>query len=147
MLYTELTRLALRIAYDAHQGQTDKMGLPYIHHPLYLAEVIGDDEVLIATALLHDVVEDTNITLEDLTSEGIPKEVVAALQLLTHEDDVPYMDYILRIKESGNEAAIAVKLSDLRHNSNTQRLAPMDSVAKARIGRYQKAIELLESNH
>ncbi|GHV07365.1 hypothetical protein FACS1894217_08050 [Clostridia bacterium] len=71
MLYTDLTRTALRIAYDAHHGQTDKTGLPYIYHTLHLAKHIGDYEVLIATALLHDVVEDTKITFDDLRTVDI----------------------------------------------------------------------------
>jgi (p)ppGpp synthase/HD superfamily hydrolase len=103
MRYTPLTRAALRIAYDAHHGQTDKTGLPYIYHPLHLAEHIGDDEVLIATALLHDVVEDTALTFDNLRSAGISDEVIAALKLLTHDDAVPYMDYVRAIKDSGNQ--------------------------------------------
>jgi len=144
MLYTDMTRKALRIAYDAHHGQTDKTGLPYIYHPMHLAEHIGDDETLIAAALLHDVVEDSDITFEQLSALGINDEVIAALKLLTHDERVPYNEYVRNIKESGNKTAIAVKLADLRHNSDTWRLIAPDDAARARIERYRQALDLLE---
>jgi (p)ppGpp synthase/HD superfamily hydrolase len=143
MRYTPQTCAALRIAYDAHHGQTDKTGLPYIYHPLHLAEHIGDDEVLIAVALLHDVVEDTDRSFDDLRSAGISDEVIEALKLLTHDDAVPYMEYVQAIKNSGNQTAIAVKLADLCHNANTWRLVEIDDKARARIEKYKAAITLL----
>jgi (p)ppGpp synthase/HD superfamily hydrolase len=145
MLYTELTRKALCIAYDAHHGQVDKTGLPYIYHPLHLAEHIGDDEALIATALLHDVVEDTDITFEQLAAQGITDDVTAALKLLTHDESVPYTEYVKSIRDSGNKTAITVKIADLRHNSDTWRLVTIDDKAKARIERYRQALKLLGS--
>jgi (p)ppGpp synthase/HD superfamily hydrolase len=146
MLYTNLTRKALQIAYDAHHGQMDKAGLPYIYHPLHLAEHIGDDEVLIAVALLHDTVEDTGISFDDLRAEGITEEVIDALRLLTHDESLPYMDYVQAILGSGNRTAIKVKLADLRHNSNLRRLVIVDNKARARLERYKTAIELLDRN-
>jgi (p)ppGpp synthase/HD superfamily hydrolase len=140
-----MTKKALRIAYDAHREQVDKTGLPYIYHPLHLAEHIGDDEVLISTALLHDVVEDTPVTFDDLRNHGISEEVLAALSLLTHDESVPYMDYVRQIKDSGNSTAIKVKLADLRHNSDTWRLATIDEKTRSRLDKYRTAIELLES--
>lgn len=83
MLYTELTKKAMKIAYDAHQGQMDKGGLPYVFHPWHLAEQM-DDEISTIAALLHDVVEDTDWTLEQLTAEGFPQEAMEVLALLTH---------------------------------------------------------------
>jgi (p)ppGpp synthase/HD superfamily hydrolase len=145
MLYTEMTKKALRIAFDAHIKQTDKAGLPYIYHPLHLAEHIGDDEVLISAALLHDVVEDTDISFDDLRRAGISGEVIAALELLSHSKGSPYMDYIRRIKDSGNKAAILIKLADLHHNSDTRRLVRIDDRARKRLEKYRTAIELLES--
>ncbi|MDR2350103.1 MAG: HD domain-containing protein [Deltaproteobacteria bacterium] len=145
MLYTELTKKALRIAYDAHHGQMDKAGMPYVTHPIHLAEHIGEDENLIAAALLHDVVEDTAITFERLAEEGINEEVIAAVRLLTRDENVPYMDYVRNVKDSGNAIAIAVKLADLRHNRYIRRYAKVDDKAKARLERYGRAIELLES--
>lgn len=83
MIYTTLTNKAMRLAYAAHQGQTDKSGQPYIFHPYHLAEQMTD-EVSVCVALLHDVVEDTDLTLADLERE-FPKEDTDALRLLTHE--------------------------------------------------------------
>lgn len=146
MLYTEMTRKALRIVFDAHIKQTDKTGLPYIYHPLHLAEHIGDNEVLITTALLHDVVEDTSLTFEDLSASGITIEVIDALKLLTHDASVPYMDYVSNINNSCNKTAIAVKKADLIHNSDTWRLVTLDEKAKARIEKYRAALELLNAS-
>jgi (p)ppGpp synthase/HD superfamily hydrolase len=140
-----LTKKALRIAYDAHHGQVDKLGLPYICHPLHLAEHIGDDEKLIAAALLHDVVEDTDVTFEQLAKQGIPDGIITALKLLTRDKSVPYMDYIRRIKDSGNATAAAVKRAYLRHNADARRAVPDDGKAEARLARYKQALALLEN--
>ena len=80
MIYTPLTNKALRFAYNAHHGQLDYNGIPYIFHPLHLAEQM-DDELSCTVALLHDTVEDTHVTLADLAKE-FPPEVVDALALL-----------------------------------------------------------------
>ena len=93
MIYTPLTYLAMRIAYDAHHGVLDKSGAPYVFHPYEVASRM-DDEVSTAVALLHDVVEDTDVTFEDLAAQGIPEEAIRPLRLLTHDPEVPYMDYI-----------------------------------------------------
>ena len=119
MIYTELTRKAMEIAYIAHHGQVDKSGTPYIYHPIHLAEQM-DDEITCCAALLHDVVEDTHITLEDL-SRNFPEEVIAILSLLTHRDDIPYFDYVRAIKS--NPAAVKIKLADIAHNSGQSRLS------------------------
>ena len=74
MIYTELTIKAMNLAYNAHQGQFDKGGVPYIFHPIHLAESM-DDEISTCVALLHDTVEDTDVTLEQL-AQVFPKEVV-----------------------------------------------------------------------
>ncbi len=140
MIYTELTRKAMEIACNAHFGQTDKSGFPYIHHPLHLAEQM-EDEGSCAAALLHDVVEDTDWTLEGLRSEGIPEEVLTALALLTHEDNVPYMEYVRRI--GVNPIAKAVKLADLRHNSDTSRLSVVTEKDLQRVAKYRQAMGIL----
>lgn len=140
MLYTKLTKKAMKIAYQAHQGQTDKTGLPYIYHPIHLAEQM-QDEATTCVALLHDVVEDTDITIEQLGQEGFPQEVLEAIQLMTHDPAVPYMDYVREIKK--NPIASAVKLADLRHNSDMSRLDVIDDRAIARAEKYQIAIDLL----
>ena len=118
MIYTELTIKAMNLAYHAHHGQFDKGGVPYIFHPIHLAEEM-DDEISTCVALLHDTVEDTSVTLEALSKE-FPAEVVNAVRLLTHSEDVDYFDYVRAIKE--NPIAVKVKLADLRHNGDPKRI-------------------------
>ncbi len=142
MLYTELTKKAMRIAYEAHKDQTDKVGVPYIFHPYHVAEQMKD-ELSVAAALLHDVVEDTPLTFEDLAQEGICEEVLDIVRLLTHEEDVGYMDYVQTIKDSRNERAIAIKLADLEHNSDTTRFKKLNEKALARIKKYEAARAVL----
>lgn len=118
MIYTPLTAKAMRIAYAAHHGQVDKSGIPYIFHPMHLAEQM-EDEASCCVALLHDTVEDTDLTFEDLEKE-FPREVMDALKLLTHLKEVPYFDYVRAIKT--NPVAVKVKLADIAHNSDQTRL-------------------------
>ena len=96
MIYTSQTKKAITLCFNAHKDQLDKSGLPYVFHPFHLAEQMTDEKTTVA-ALLHDVVEDTELTLEDLTAMGYPKEVTDVLALLTHDPAVPYMDYVARI--------------------------------------------------
>lgn len=107
--------IALEIAMKAHMGQRDLDGNPVILHPLSVA-LKGNNESEIVAGLLHDVVEDTEWTLEDLLAAGISSEVVNALRLLTHEKGSSYMDYVERIAGSHNPIAINVKCNDLDHN-------------------------------
>lgn len=140
MIYTKLTKKAMKISFEAHKNQVDKNGMPYIYHPVHLAEQMTDENT-ICVALLHDVVEDTDITFEDLSKEGFPDEIIAALKLMTHEKSVPYMDYVKQI--ATNPIASAVKLADLRHNSDLTRLDVVDEKALARAEKYKQAIALL----
>lgn len=122
MIYTELTNKALRFAYAAHHGQLDYNGIPYIFHPLHLAEAM-DDEISCCAALLHDVVEDTTVTMEELTKE-FPPEVVEVVKLLTHgyteeSSNLDYFDYVREIKM--HPIARKVKLADIAHNSDQTR--------------------------
>lgn len=117
MIYTELTNKAMKIAYAAHHGQTDYNGIPYIFHPIHLAEQM-DDEISCCAALLHDVVEDTSVTMDELAQE-FPEEVIAVLTLLTHTKDVPYFDYVRNIKT--NPIAVKIKLADIAHNCDQTR--------------------------
>ena len=91
MIYTELTKRAMILCFDAHKHQVDKSGIPYVFHPYHLAEQM-DDEISCTAALLHDVVEDTNLTIEDLEQE-FPKAVTEIVKLLTHEENVDYFDF------------------------------------------------------
>ena len=141
MIYTKLTKLAMQISFDAHKEQKDKSGLPYVFHPYHLAEQMTD-EVTTCVALLHDVVEDTDMTFEKLLELGFTVEIVDALKLLTHDDSVPYMDYVKEIAK--NSLAKAVKLADLAHNSDLTRLDVVDEKALKRAEKYKQAIELLK---
>ena len=141
MIYTTATKKALRMCFDAHKEQEDKSGLPYVFHPFHLAEQMQDETTTIV-ALLHDVVEDTDYTLEKLKKEGFGDVVIDALALLTHDDDTPYMDYVARIKE--NPVAKAVKLADLAHNSDLSRMDAIDEKVMERYRNYQEAIALLK---
>ena len=140
MIYTELTKKALKLSFEAHKNQVDKSGMPYVYHPFHLAEQMESEETVIV-ALLHDVVEDTDYTLDDIRSMGFPDSVVDALALMTHDKSVPYMDYVTRIK--GNPIAKSVKLADLKHNSDLSRLDVIDEKAAARAKKYQEAIKML----
>ncbi|MBQ3055767.1 MAG: HD domain-containing protein [Oscillospiraceae bacterium] len=139
MLYTALTKKAMRIAFDAHKDQTDKNGMPYLYHPIHLAEQMTD-EAEICVALLHDVAEDTDITLDDLARE-FPPEIIEALTLMTHDDATDYFDYVRAIKK--NPIARAVKLADLAHNSDLTRLDVVTDAARARGEKYKTAIKIL----
>jgi len=142
MIYTPMTRKAMKIAYDAHAGQADKTGIPYIYHPIHLAESMSDENSVI-TALLHDVAEDTNITIDDLAREGFQEDILTALTLLTHNPAEEYMDYISRL--STCPLARRVKLADLRHNSDVTRLDSIDEKTARRLEKYSRAIRLLEA--
>lgn len=139
MIYTANTKKAIKIAFAAHQGQLDKAGLPYILHPIHLAEQMETEETCIV-ALLHDTVEDTYVTFEELEKE-FSEEVIEALKLLTHNKTIPYMDYVEKIKS--NPIAKVVKLADLKHNSDITRLDFISKKDEERKEKYQKAIKLL----
>lgn len=143
MIYTPMTIKALNLAYNAHQGQNDLSGIPYIFHPYHLAEQMND-EVTTCVALLHDVVEDTDVTLDRLEQE-FPSEVTEAVRLLTHQKGTSYFDYIHTLK--ANPIARAVKLRDLAHNSDESRLCaspdfPAETLARWR-EKYARAREIL----
>jgi len=142
MIYTALTKQALKLCFEAHRDQIDKSGMPYVFHPFHLAEQMDTEESTIV-ALLHDIVEDTNYTLQDLKALGFPSNVIDALALMTHDPKVPYMEYVKGI--SANPLATKVKLADLRHNSDLSRLDSVDEKALSRVKKYAAAIELLES--
>lgn len=143
MLYTELTKKAMKICFEAHKDQVDKCQMPYVMHPLHLAEQMPD-ETTAAVALLHDVVEDSDFTLQDLKEAGFPKEVTDAVALLTHDESVPYLEYVAALKE--NPVAKCVKLADLAHNSDLTRMDHPGENDRIRIQKYRKAMELLEES-
>lgn len=142
MIYTENTNKALRLAYEAHAGQFDKSGVPYVFHPLHLAEQMDDEDSIVA-ALLHDVVEDTACSLADLQAMGFPAGALEAVALLTHDPAEPYLSYVARVKE--NPIARRVKLADLRHNSDLSRIDQVTERDLERVEKYAAAIRLLET--
>ena len=142
MIYTPMTKIALKLCFEAHKDQVDKSGMPYVFHPFHLAEQMTDEETT-AVALLHDVIEDTDYTLEDLAEMGFSDNVLRAIALMTHDESVSYKDYVAQIKT--NPIARAVKLADLRHNSDMSRLDKVSTLDRERAEKYEKAIKLLES--
>lgn len=140
MIYTPATKKALKLCFEAHKDQLDKSGMPYVFHPFHLAEQMYDEKTTVV-ALLHDVVEDTDYTLDDLKSMGFAEEIIEALTLLTHDPEVPYMDYVAELKK--NPLAKAVKIADLRHNSDLTRLDMPDEWALRRNEKYSQAMKLL----
>lgn len=143
MIYTVLTKKALQIAFDAHKDQLDRAGMPYVFHPFHLAEQMPD-EVTVAAALLHDVVEDSAITFDALAAQGISVDVIDILRLLTHDPAMPYMDYVQKIRDSGNPRAIRIKLADLNHNADPTRLNEVTPDDLKRFQKYDAAWRLLE---
>ena len=105
----------LQIALDAHTGQKDLDGKPVILHPIAVG-IMGSDDAEIKAGFLHDVVEDSELTIDDLRRKGVDGEVLAALDLLTHDKETDYFEYVYRIAHSGNYTAIHTKINDLKHN-------------------------------
>jgi (p)ppGpp synthase/HD superfamily hydrolase len=124
----------------AHRGQFDKAGKPYVSHPIYLACKMRTEEEKIV-ALLHDVVEDTDVTLEDLEQEGFAKDIITAIKAITKEDGEDYFDYIKRVKK--NLLATKVKIEDLKHNMDITRIKEPKEKDFERLEKYKKAMEIL----
>lgn len=139
MINTRLTRKAMIIAYEAHKNQVDKSGVPYIYHPIHVAEQMDTENECII-ALLHDVVEDTNVTFKQL-EEVFSKEIIDILKLLTREENIEYDEYIKRIKN--NSIACKVKIADLTHNLDKTRLDFVTEVDVKRNEKYKKALQIL----
>ena len=140
MIYTDLTKKALKLCFEAHKNQVDKSGIPYVFHPFHLAEHMETEETVVV-ALLHDLVEDTDYTIAHLKEMGFPKTITEAIALMTHSADVEYMDYVAKIKT--NPIAKAVKLADLRHNSDITRLDEVTEKDLKRVEKYAAAIKIL----
>ena len=133
---------AYEIAKKAHLGQVDKAGEDYIKHPEKVASFVKTDEEK-TVAYLHDVIEDTELTLEDLYECGFSKEVIEAVDIITKKRGEDYQSYLNSVKK--NKLARAVKLADLRHNSDLTRLAKVTEKDIKRKEKYQKAIDFLNS--
>jgi len=137
-----LLEKAILIAVQAHQGQVDKAGAPYILHPLRVMLKLNS-EIEMITGVLHDVVEDTSWTLENLRQEGFPDGILEAIDCLTRREGEDYNDFIERVAD--NSLARMVKLADLEDNLNILRFETITEKDKARLTRYHQAWTFLAS--
>jgi len=132
---------ALEVATAAHDGYTDKVGVAYIQHPLAVAAAVeGTQEKIVA--LLHDVVEDTEVTLDDLRGHGFDEIIIAAVDAITKRKGEPLEDYLARVK--ANPVALAVKFADIQHNMLPERHQKLSSETKKRLHvKYDHALRFL----
>ena len=135
---------AIKISALAHAGQFDKGGKPYILHPLHLMSQLLFDPQLAAIAVLHDVIEDSATTLQDLTDFGMSGRIISAVSLLTHDSRDSYEEYINKI--CGNIDAVRVKRKDLQHNSDITRIKGVSRKDFDRLEKYHNAfVKLTEA--
>ncbi|MBZ2111068.1 GTP pyrophosphokinase [Streptococcus infantis] len=132
--------IALSIATQAHEGQLDKAGIEYIKHLIYVANQVKSEKEK-AVALLHDVLEDSPVSAEELLIAGLPEEVVTAVKVLTKKPMQDYQAYLETVKK--NSLARAVKLADLKHNSDLSRLTSITEKDRERLKKYKNAIDFL----
>lgn len=142
MIELECVSKALRLATTAHKGQTDKGGTDYIKHPIAVAECFDDEEGQIV-ALLHDTIEDTEITVENLRAEGFSDAILNAICCLTKKKDESRDDYLQRVAE--NSLATKVKIADLAHNSDLSRITFPTEKDFARVEKYTKEVAFLKA--
>jgi len=132
-----MINLALKIAQKAHEGQKDKGGKPYINHPIAVAELVeSPTEKMVA--LLHDVCEDTDVTIDDLRAAGFSDDVLNAVQAITKVNGESYEEYLERVAR--NPIATAVKIADMTHNSDLGRILSPSPRDFERVERYQANI-------
>lgn len=131
---------AIEIAFNAHVGQVDKAGQPYILHPLRLMlQFLNEEERIVA--VLHDVVEDSELTIDDLSVRGFSKSVVLAIECLSKKESENYNDFILRL--SKNKLATKIKIEDLKDNLDITRIECIREKDLSRVGKYHRALMLL----
>lgn len=141
--------LAKAIAHIAHRGQVDKGGRPYIEHPAAVAALVrsatDSSDAAVAAAWLHDVLEDTDVTEQDLRAAGIEQGVIRVVQTLTRRDDEPVEVYYSRIRNY-SVTARCVKRADIRHNTDPRRLVRLEPEVQLRLlKKYAKALDHLEA--
>lgn len=130
----------ITIAHDAHYGQRDRDGNAVILHPLIVGSM-GKTDAEKCVGFLHDVVEDSDWTFDDLLNEGLPEEIIDALRLLTHQKGTDYYEYVQRIIDSGNPTALSVKRNDLLHNIARGKAFGYPKL----VGKHEKALRMIES--
>lgn len=133
---------AIEIATQAHAGQLDKAGKPYISHPLAVMGLVNTETEKIV-AVLHDVVEDTPVTLDDLKAQGFRDEVLTAIQAITKVDGEDYTAYLERVK--ANPIALKVKIADMTHNMDLSRIAEPTAEDHERLSKYQTILPELKA--
>lgn len=139
--WMSLLEKAITIAVDAHRGQKDKAGAPYILHPLrIMGRMETEPEKIVA--VLHDVVEDTHWTFESLKREGFPDEILTALAGVTQREGEGYEDFVKR--SAANPIARRVKMADLEDNLDLRRLGTLTAKDVKRLGKYRRAWEQLK---
>jgi (p)ppGpp synthase/HD superfamily hydrolase len=133
---------AIELAIKGHTGQQDKAGQPYILHPLRLMFRF-DTETEMIVAVLHDVIEDTALSLESLKGYGFSDEVIDAVDCLSKKNDESYDAFILRV--SSNKLAIKIKIEDIKDNLNLSRLKNISAEDLLRIEKYHNALNVLKN--
>lgn len=129
MFYSPDVKKALSLAYRAHANQHDICGTPFIYHPLYVAMKVPDhDDSFVVVALLHDILEKTELTIDDLMEAGFSLDAIYAIKLLTYNKEEPYLDYIRRIKQ--NPLACTVAIHAIYHNLDTERYKDVNFTAE-----------------
>jgi len=141
--FETLLALAIAIANQAHAGQLDKAGKPYISHPLTVMAQMDTLESKIV-AVLHDAIEDSDLKIEDLVKQGFPEFITDAIAAITKLEGEPYEDYILRVKS--NAIARKVKIADVTHNMDISRIANPTEKDFQRLEKYQKVLQELITN-
>lgn len=140
MIYTKQTIKAIKLMFEKHKDQVDKGGVPYVFHPWHVAEAMTDEKRT-TVALLHDIIEDTDMTIEDLSKLDFDKEVLSALIVLTHNKSEDYFEYIKRV--SNNSIATDVKIADLYHNLDQSRLERVDDKYLKKSQKYRDSLKFL----
>jgi len=139
MIYTHRTRKAMQLAYSMHHGQLDKSGVPYIFHPIAVAEAMETEEEVIV-ALLHDTIEDCGITREAIAAD-FSDEIADAVAAITKIENEPYDAYVAKVK--ANKLARRVKIADLTHNMNLTRLNTITDEDRKRVEKYRNTLAVL----
>lgn len=134
------TEIAYNLAKIAHNGAVDKGGNPYINHPIAVASQFSCT-YRICTAYLHDIVEDTDYTVEMLIDKGIDLRVAEAVRLITHSKSMSYSEYLEIL--SADSIAVDVKIADMLHNSDLSRIKSFDEKTLSRMQRYNMGLKFL----
>lgn len=142
MTEQELLNQAIALAHQAHAGQVDKGGHPYIGHPLRVMAAVEDGEAKIV-AVLHDAIEDTDLTLADLGDRGFPPQIIQALDAITKREGESYETYLQRVIT--NPLALGVKIADMEDNCDLSRIAQPTAKDHARLAKYQSILPRLKA--